>query len=144
MNKRLIKSLIDGVVHSLMFILLGIFCLILPTEYGLLAGALCAIPSAILYGVLARKETGNKGLVSFSAMSMLWFVLCVVIFLIIRITFKFHFIYVPEENNAAGIVILLAQGCYILSSALLRTCCLVALIIKNLKHNKRTEDGSLS
>jgi hypothetical protein len=135
-NKRIIiKSIFDSLSQSLIFAclgVLGIYDLLSLNEY-MMIGVLGAILSSSIYIVLALQETENKNFVCFTLIGIPMFALFTVLLLAIRITFKFDFLPSPEVNNANGIIILFTQGCYIITSFILRTCCFVILIIKNIR-----------
>ena len=137
MNKRIIiKSIFDSLSQSLIFGCLGVLGIYDPlslNEY-MMIGVLGAILSSSIYIVLALQETENKNFVCFTLIGIPVFALFTVLLLAIRITFKFDFLPPPPEvNNANGIIILFTQGCYIITSFILRTCCFVILIIKNIQ-----------
>ena len=143
MSKKIIlKSIFDGLAQSLILIGLGVICVsdyssALSLKQLLILGVLCTIPSTAIYAVFALKETKNNKLVYFSLTDAFCFALCIMVLLIIGITFNFEFLNLQETNNANGIMLLFTQVCYILVSFVLRIFCFVLLIVTTHRTNRK-------
>ena len=147
MNKRtFIKAIFDGFIQSLFSVCIGTFSVSvyssnLSLKQYMLIGVLGAILSTFVYVVLMLKESSNKKLVCFSLLGLFCFVLSMIFMLAILIIFKFNFVPMREVNNADGIFILFAIGCYFLVSFILRICTLAILIIKNRNAKKNNKEN---
>ena len=125
MNKKVFfRAILDGVFQSLILTCLVMFTIseytsILSLEQILLIAASCAVLSSVHYTILALKESTKKKLVYFSLTSFLGFFLSMVITVIFRISVRLNVWPLREVNNADGILILFAIGCYILTSIIL-------------------------
>ena len=137
MNKKLFKkAALDGLIQSLILFCLETF---LVSKYFsnvslkrfLLVGLFSAVLSTVVFVMFTIKESTNKAIMFFWIISTLCFILCDVVMLALRLTFKLDFLPLREVNNANGILIVFAIGCFMLSTIILRVCAFIVLIIKN-------------
>lgn len=137
MNKKMIlKAILDGFVESLTLICLGLFlvstyALNLTLNHGLWLGFLGAVICVVVFALLIRKETSNKVIILYFLINIFSFILCYAIMMSIRMVSEFEIFSLRDVNNGDGILLLFVNGCFVLSSLVLRVCVLVVLAIKN-------------
>lgn len=141
-KKRILNAFIDGIIQSFLVFFAGVFPVLLNvpslslTQY-LLLGALTGLFSAVVFFILAQKESNKRRIIQFSLFCVLWFVLCTVILLIIWSSLPVGCLPLRELNNADGLLILFTQGSYILSSLILRLCIFLILFFNRPSNPKK-------
>ena len=137
----MLKSAFDGIIQTFGLMFLSVFVTSELAKNVSLKQLLhiSSLGAALLsnyYLLVLLREVSNKTIIWFSLGSICSLSLCIAILFAVQLTCPIDIFSMRKLNDADGIVILFTTGCFVLSSALLRLCVFIALLIKNMYQSR--------
>lgn len=147
MKKLIFKSIIDGVLNFVCYIILMWFTVSVFVDTMASMQALLVVASvngalmALLYFLFLRKERSVKCIVTFTAISIIVFVVLFSIWFVCSVTFGIEYPFARELGNGDGLLVMFTLGAYFIVNLLFRFVVFIALVIRRISAlNKESND----
>lgn len=147
MKKLIFKSIIDGVLNFVCYIILMWFTVSVFVDTMASMQALLVVASvngalmALLYFLFLRKERSVKCIVTFTAISFLAFALLFSIWFVCSVSFGINYPFARELGNGDGLLVMFTLGAYFVVNLLFRFVVFIALVIRRISAlNKESND----
>lgn len=147
MKKLIFKSIIDGVLNFVCYIILMWFTVSVFVDTMASMQALLVVASvngalmALLYFLFLRKERSVNCIVTFTAISIIVFVVIFSIWFVCSVTFGIEYPFARELGNGDGLLIMFTLGAYFIVNLLFRFVVFIALVIRRISAlNKESND----
>ena len=147
MKKLIFKSIIDGVLNFVCYIILTWLTISVFVDTMASMQALLVVASvngalmALLYFLFLRKERSVKRIVAFSAISIIVFVVLFSIWFVCSVTFGIEYPFARELGNGDGLLVMFTLGAYFVVNLLFRFVVFIALVIRRISAlNKESND----